>query len=275
MSAQIDRHFVEEFNQETFVAFQDKGGLIRNRCRRKTGVVGYLTKFPKVGVAPAAQGKTRGGKVPRMEIGRDRVDCQLFDRYGSDTIDSLDELKTNVAERAAVQDAIVYSLNRAEDDFGLNALASSTSPRNSLAGDDTWTSDAIPRQVLEEFGNAEMIEGGQMHALISWRSWNALLGLNSFVNSQFGGDTRLTSEGQLPKMYFGFSYVPFSRLPTHTSGSRLNIFYNSRVLGVAVGAEIKPQVDYLPDEDAYQLMAKTSQGAVLIETAGVTLRRHS
>lgn len=275
MSSQIDRHFIEEFQQELFVAFQDKGGLIRTRCRRKTGVVGYKTHFRKIGVAPSAQGKTRGGKVPRLEIGRDSVECILYDRYGSDTVDQLDELKTNINERAAVQDVIVMSLNRSEDDFGVNALASSTSPRNNLAGDDSWTSDAVPRQVLEEFGNAEMIESGMMHAVISWRSWNALLGLNSFVNSQFGGDTRLTSEGQLPKMYFGFAYVPYSRNPVHAaSGSKLNMWFNARCLGVAVGKEITPQTDYIADEDAHQVMAKTSQGACLIDTGGVTLRRH-
>jgi hypothetical protein len=274
VSQQIDKHFIEVFQQELFVAFQNKGGIIRPRSRRKTGVVGTGVYFPKIGTAPAALPKTRHGKVPLLEIARDRVKCELQDFYGADLIDDMDELKTNVNERTATQDALVFSLNRTEDDLGLAALNTGDNSANSLGADDTWTSDAVPRAVLEAFGEQEMIEGGNMHALISWKAWNALLAINSFVNADFGGDTALTSEGQKPKNYFGFAYAPYSRLPL-TSGARTNLFFNSRVLGVAVGKEITPVTERLAQYDADQVMAKMSMGAVLIESKGVIRRRYA
>ncbi len=274
MSQQIDKHFIEQFESELFIAFQNRGGVIRPRARRKVNVTGTSCYFPKLGAAPEALPKTRHGKVPLLEIARDRVKCELNDYYGADMVDDLDELKTNVAEKAAVQDALVHSLNRSEDKLGFNALNLGTSPANSIAADDTWTSDAVPRAILEHFGDAEMVEPGNMHALITWKAWNALLALNTFINSDFGGDTQLTAEGQRPKMYFGFAYVPVSTLPL-TAGAKTNLFFNSRCLGVAVGKEITPTTERLPQYDADQIMVKMSQGAVLIEPTAVVRRRYA
>lgn len=100
MSQTSDAIFIQQFEAELFEAFQNQGGAMRSRLRRKTGVVGTRTHFPKIGLAPAAQPKTRNGKVPLLDIVRDRVQCDLTDYYGADMIDSLDELKTNVDEKS-------------------------------------------------------------------------------------------------------------------------------------------------------------------------------
>lgn len=272
---QIDVHFVDQFNQELFVAFQNKGGMARPRSFVKSGVIGSTTKFPKMGIAGPAQQKTRNGRVPLLDVARTRVTCTLVDRYGADMIDKLDELKTNVSEKTTVQDAIVMSLNRSQDDDVYAQLVQGTNAGDSVGAGDTWTSDAIPRLVLQQFGNAEMMENGNNFASISWSAWNALLSLNSFINSQYGGDTSLTSEGQSPKMYFGFAYSPYSRQPLHTSGDYLNLWWNKRCIGTAVGQDIQAETDWLPEYHAFQVKGTMSQGAVLIETTGVIKRRHT
>ena len=275
MANNIDLHFVQQFEAELFTAFQNTGGFMRTRSRRKTGVVGSRAHFPKIGLAPAAAPKTRKGRVPLMDILRDRVFCDLEDRYGADMIDDLDQLKTNVDEKSAVQSAIINSLARAEDDFALNALATSNNAANNLATNDSWVSDAVPRSVLQVFGQNEAIEGGSMNAAVSWRSWNDLLSLNTFINSEFGGDTQLTSEGQRPKMFFGFAYVPFSRLPLHSTGAPLNMWWHKNCVGVAVGKEVSAETDYLKEYDSHYIMGKLSLGSVLIEATGVILRRYT
>jgi hypothetical protein len=276
MSGSITGHFTEEFNAELYTALQNKGGMMRGRVRRKTGVTGITTKFPKIGTAGPALPKMRNGKVPMLDIARTRVDCTLYDRYGADMIDDLDELKTNVAERAAVASAIAMSLARSEDDFALNALALSGNAANSLAANDAFASDVVPRGILEVFGTNEAMEGGQMNALVTWRAWTDLLTLNSFINSDYGGDTLMTVEGQRPKNYFGFAYAPFSRLPIHVaSGARLNIWWNSNCIGVAVGKEITPETAWLSDYDAWFIKGKMRMGSVIIDETGVVLRRYA
>jgi hypothetical protein len=268
-------HQIEEFNQELYAAAQHKGEMMRPRVRRKTGVVGYRTHFPRIGVAPAAMPKTPNGKVPRLNIARTREFCDLLDFYGSDVIDDLAELITNVQQRTATQDAITWSLARREDDIAKDELATGANANDLTASNETYSSDAVPRNILEFFGNAELMDGQGMHAVVTWRAWNALLALNSFINSDFGGDPMLTSEGQRPKQYFGFSYVPWSRLPQHSGGDRYNLWFNQRVICVAVGAEITTRTDYLPDEDAHQIMGKMRMGGCLVDDLGVIKRRYA
>jgi hypothetical protein len=94
MALDIDKHFTTQFEAELFEAFQNKGGVMRPRLRRKTVTKSSEVKFPKIGLAPEAMPKSRNGKVPPMEIRRDRVTCGLADYYGADMIDNLDELKS-------------------------------------------------------------------------------------------------------------------------------------------------------------------------------------
>lgn len=272
--SEINKHFTQEFNQELFVAFQNKGGVMRGRLRRKTGVVGERTHFPKIGLAPVAQPKTRHGLVPVMDIARDRVSCDLTDMFASTLLEDMDQLKTNVEEKGAVQSALAMSLARSEDDIALGALAASTNPANSLGADDTFSSDTVPRTMMEVFGNNEAIDGGNMHALVSWRAWNDLLALNSFVNSDYGGDSGLTTEGMRPKTYFGFHYMAYSRL-TRNSGKPVNIWFNPNCAGTAVGKEITPETVWRPEIDSWQIKGKMSQGGVMIESTGVVQRRYA
>lgn len=276
MASNIDAHFIEQYESELFVAFQNKGGVMRSRVRRKTGVVGLSTYFPKIGTAPAAQPKTRRGKVPLLDILRDRVKCDLSDRYGADMIDDLDTLKTNVEEKTATQDAIVMSLARSEDDFALAAAITTTNAANNTASDDSFSSDAIPRLMLETFGNNEAMDGGMMFSLVTWKAWTDLLAVDTFADSEYGGpETGLISEGQKPKMYFGFWYAPYSRCPLDAaSGKKLNLWWHKLCLGVAVGKEITSTTDFLKEYDSHYIMGKMSQGAVLIDATGVVKRRY-
>jgi len=269
-------HEITQYGEEIYVAFQNKGGVMKPRTRRKTGVIGNTYRFPKISLAGSAMQKTRNGKVPLMDILRDKVEVTLADWYGADMIDSLDELKTNVDQRGVTVDAIAMSLARKEDDLCTAAMAANTnSGRDNTATTDNFTTDAVPRQIMEGFGNAEAFNGGKMHALVNWGCWNDLLGLNSFINSDYGGDTALTSEGQRPKLYFGFDYSPFSRLPAYDADENYNLFWHHDTVGVAVGQEIVSSVDRLPEYDAWFMMGKLSQGATVIDSNGVVKRRYA
>lgn len=277
MSGSITTHFTEEFNQELFVAFQNKGGYMRGKTRRKTGVIGYRTHFPKIASAPAAQQKTRRGKVPVMDISRSRVYCDLADYYGADYVDDLDQLKTNVQEKQAIQNAIVMSLARTEDQLIAAQLIAGSNTNDVTGSDDSWSSDATPRSVMEAFGRAEAMQDGQMYAAVTWRAWNDSLAFLSFIHSDYGGDPAQTAQGGTrPKIWFGFEYKPWSALPTHTASAKpYNIWWNMMCIGEAVGKEITPSTTWQDDYDAYFVKGKMSLGAKLVDDTGVIKRRYT
>jgi hypothetical protein len=266
--------FVEEFNQELFVAFQNKGGVYRGKMRRKTGVIGLKTHFPKFGLGGAAQGKTRHGDVPTMNILRDRVSCTLEDRYGADYIDKLDELKTNTDEKSAVQSAITMSLARAEDDFAIAALMASANAGNNLTANDTFTSDAQYRQMQQVFGDAETMEEGACHSIISWKAYSDLCAVQSFIYSLYGGNPQATNSHQVTKRYFGFNVEPYSRIGK-SGGKSVSAWFHANCLGLAVGQEISVSTDWVPQKQAWLITGSMSLGSVLIEDLGVVLRQYS
>ena len=265
--------WTEEFNAELFVAFQNKGGMYRDKVRVKTGVVGYRTHFPKIGTAATAQGKTRHGLVPTMDILRDRVPVTLDDKYGADYIDSLDELKTNVAEKAAVQQAISLSLARTADDYAKTAIMASTNSSNNLTANETFSSDATFRLMQELFGAAETMEEGACYAVISWGAYSDLCALNSFIHAEYGGNTGATSSHKVAKRYFGFDVHPYSRMPQTTSKAA-NHWFNKNCIGLAIGAEITPSTDWVAERDAWLIKGKMSMGSALIDSAGVIIRQY-
>lgn len=266
--------WIEEFNAELHTKFQNKGGFFRPRVRVKTGVKGFKTHFPKFGQAGVALPKTRKGKVPMLDILRDRVACVLEDRYGADMVDDLDELKTNVAEKGAVQNEIVNSLARAQDDFALDAIMTSANTANALTSNDTYTTDSVFRTMVEVFGGNEAWEPGNMHAAVSWKGWNELLALNTFINADVGGDTAMTTEGVKAKVFYGWQVVPYSRLRL-TTAKKATPFWNSRVVGLAIGQEITTETSWHADYDATLIKGKMSLGSVLIDETGVVIRQHN
>lgn len=275
MSGSITTHFTEEFNQELFVAFQNKGGFLRSKVRRKTGVVGYRTHFPKITSAPAAQQKTRRGKVPVMDISRSRVYCDLIDYYGADYVDDMDTLKTNVQEKQAIQNAIVMSLARTEDSLIAAQLILGSNTNDVTGSDDSWASDTTPRSVMEQFGGAEAMNDGQMYAAITWRAWNDSLAFLSFIHADYGGDMSLTQGRTRSKIWFGFSYEPWSQLPHHSGGKPYNVWWNQMCIAEAVGKEITPTTTWQDDYDAWFVKGKMSMGAKLIDDVGVIKRRYT
>lgn len=275
-AGQIDVTFIKLYESELYEAFQNMGNAMRARLRVKT-INGISTRFPKIGTAPKAQPKTRKGKVPLLEILNDTVEVSVVDYYGADMIDTMDELKTNVDEKGATQRQIVQSLGRTWDVEALKALRSGSNANDNTGSDDSFSSDAVPRLMLEKFGAAEAMGDGENHAIITWKAWADLLQLNTFINADYGGDTKLTSEGQRPKMYFGFHYAPLSTLLNSellTSAKPTNIWFHKNVAAVAENKSITASVEYLPEYDANFIMGKMSLGAVLLDDTGAVKRRY-
>lgn len=275
MSAEVPNHFIKQYESELYHLVQNGGGFLRPRVRVKSGIVGSTADFPRIGIGATASAKDRHGLVPTMDFDRDVVTVTLYDRYGATWRDKLDDLKTNVDERAAVMKNITASLGRAEDDFILTALMSTSNSANSTSANDTFSTTAVYRGMLETFGKNEIFEAGQMHNVISWTAWAELLDLDEFVNADWDGNTELVKEGwQRPKMFYGFSVAPYSRL-TLTSSKRTNLWFHKMCVALALAKDISTETAWNTERQAWWMGANMSMGAVLIDGTGVVKRQHN
>ncbi len=107
MSTDIAQSFVKHFQADVHLNYQQMGSKLRNTVRSKNNIVGSSTTFQKVGKGTAST-KARHGKVPVMNVDHEPVECQLFDYYAGDWVDSLDEIKSNINERAVIAKAGAY-----------------------------------------------------------------------------------------------------------------------------------------------------------------------
>ena len=268
MSNQVEMSFIKHFESEVHQAYQRQGSKLRTTVRSKGGIRGATTVFQKVGKGTAAT-KARHGKVPVMSIDHEPVECQLADFYAGDWVDQLDEVKTNVQERQVVATAGAYALGRKTDELIIEALDGNTG----YAGADT---DGLTKaKVLEAFemlGEADVPDDGECYAAVGWKQWSDLLQIEEFANADYIGPEELPWKGTQAKRWLGTLWLPHSGLSAN-GGIRLCHWYHKTAIGHASGHEVKTDITWHGDRAAHFVNNMMSQGACLIDAAGIVTMR--
>jgi hypothetical protein len=273
-STDVDAVFVKQFEAEIHEAYQRQGSKLRPTVRSKTGVTGSSTHFPKVGKGTAAA-KTRHGSVPLMNLEHGQVECVLQDYYAGDWVDRLDELKTNVDERQVVANAGAYALGRKTDELIIAALDTATQEAVGTASGTTDSDGLTLAKVLlafEMLGAADVPDDGQRFAVVGWKQWSALLSIEEFASAEYVGDDALPWKGTQAKRWLGGLWMPHSGL-TKSGNLRFCYFYHRTAIGHAAAADIATDITWHGDRAAHFVSNMMSQGAVLIDGAGVVRMR--
>ncbi|MCA8907281.1 MAG: hypothetical protein KDA64_05250 [Rhodospirillaceae bacterium] len=265
MSTSIDKAFVKQFEREVHEAYQRMGSKLRNTVRSKGEVRGSSTTFQKIGKGTAAV-KSRHGQVPVMNLDHTPVECELSDYYAGDWVDRLDELKISFDERQVVANAGAYALGRKTDELIIAALDDAA-----VAEAEDGTTKLTETKVmaaLEVLGANEVPDDGQRYAIVGWRQWADLLGLEEFSSADYVGPDELPWRGTQAKRWLGTLWMPHSGLPL-ASDVRTGFWYHKTAVGHASGADVETDVTWHGDRAAHFVNSMMSQGACLIDPTGV------
>jgi hypothetical protein len=266
MALDINDAFVKQFESEVHMAYQRMGSKLRNTTRFKGNVKGTSTTFQKVGTGVAGT-KSRHGNVPVMSIDHTNVECTLGDYYAADYIDKLDELKINHDERMVVTQSAAAAVGRKSDELIIAAL-DGTSNTITESGTDGLTQAKI-ETVFATFGDNDVPEDGERYFIVSPTAWTDLLGISAFADADFVGTDDLPYKGgMVARRWLGFMWMTFSGLDK-ASNIRKNFAYHRSAVGLASGAEVSTELNYIPEKAAHLATSMMSQGAVLIDTRGV------
>lgn len=268
MSTSIANSFTRHFEGEVHAHYQQMGSKLRNTVRTKNNVVGATTVFQKVGKGTAST-KARHGKVPVMNVDHDTVECQLYDYYAGDWVDSLDEIKTNVPERAVVARAGAYALGRKTDELIIAQLDTST---NYAGADTDGLTKAKVLTAFEMMGAADVPDDGDRFAIVGWKQWSELLGIEEFANADYVGQDDLPWKGTQAKHWLGTLWMPHSGL-TKASNVRHCYWYHKTAVGHAIGKDVKTDTTWHGDRAAYFINNMMSMGCALIDPTGVVSLR--
>jgi len=269
MSTDIEKSFVKQYEREVHEAYQRLGSKLRATVRSKNNVKGASTVFQKVGKGVAST-KSRHGNVPVMNLDHGTVECTLADYYAGDWVDKLDELKTNIDERSVIANAGAYALGRKTDELIIARLDAGTH----YAGADTdgLTKDKV-LAAFEMLGAADVPDDGQRYAVVGWKQWSQLLGIDEFANSDYVGDGELPWRGTQAKRWLGTLWMPHSGLTLGAGNVRLCHWYHKTAVGHASGADVSSDITWHGDRAAHFVNNMMSQGAALIDASGVVTLR--
>lgn len=264
MSTSIDQAFAKQFEREVHEAYQRMGSKLRSTVRVKNGVRGVSTTFQRVGKGAAAT-KSRHGMVPVMNVEHTVVDVPLSDFYAGEWIDKLDELKVNIDERQVVTNAGAYALGRKTDELIVAALDGAS--QVALDGT-TVLSKAKVLRAFEILGANDVPDDGQRYAVIGWKQWSDLLGLPEFASTDYVGKDDLPWQGSQAKRWLGTVWIPHSGLPL-AGAVRTCFWFHKSAIGHAVGQDVVSDITWHGDRAAHFVSNSMSQGAALIDAAGV------
>lgn len=268
MSTSLDTAFIKQFEREVHEAYQRQGSKLRNTVRSINNVKGASTTFQKVGKGTAST-KSTHGMVPVMNLDHTNVECTLQDFYAGDWVDHLDELKTNIPERQVIAAAGANALGRKTDELIINALA--TASTHVVVEANTGLTKQKVLDAFEIFGANDVPDDGQRYAVIGWKQWTNLLALPEFSNADYVGQASLPyATSTQAKQWLGTIWIPHSGLPV-ASDIRKCFFFHKTAIGHASGSDVQSDISWHGDRAAHFVNNMMSQGASLIDAAGVVV----
>jgi len=266
MSIGISTAFIKQFESDVHMAYQRMGSKLKDTIRQKPSVNGNQAVFQKVGKGSAVQ-KSRHGQVPIMNIDHTNVTVTLQDFFSADYVDRLDELKTNIDERMVVAQSSAGALGRKTDELITTALDGTSN----LSGnsDSEGLTLAKINGVFGSMGEGDIPDDGDRYFVVSPDGWIDLLAINAFADADFIGPDELPYKGgMVAKRWLGFMWMTHSGLPV-TGGRRQCFAYHRSGIGVAMGADVTTEINYIPERVSNLITAYMSLGVVLIDDNAV------
>lgn len=269
MSISIDQAFIKQFEREVHMAYQRQGSKLRTTVRTINNVNGAEAVFQKVGTGTAST-KSTHGMVPVMNLDHSTINVALNDYYAGDWIDRLDELKINIDERQVIAAAGAGALGRKTDEMIINALVAADEHEIPDGNIGLTLDKAL--EAFEIFGENDVPDDGQRFAVVGWKQWSELLQLDEFSNADYIGAEALPfSSMTQAKMWLGTIWMPHSGLPVDANSIRSCFFYHKTAIGHASGSDVQTDITWHGDRAAHFVNNMMSQGAGLIDEAGVVV----
>ena len=271
MSVNASTNFITSFDALVKKQYQE-GMKLRGTVRVKTGVVGSTHRFPKINKGVATPRIPQSDVTP-MNIGHGYADATLTDWNAAEYSDIYDLAALSFDERQELVQTATMAIGRRMDQMILDAMAASayaTQVDVNVGGSNTGLNlakIARAKRLLDDNGvpqmdryiacSARAIEQGLQEAQIGSADYNLL---------------RPLMTGEITQ-YAGFKFIMIEArdeggvvLSTNT---RNNFAFHKDAVGLAVGIDMRTEVNYVPEKTSTLINSVFKGGAVTIDTNGV------
>lgn len=264
MSSTITAAFIAEWSDDVHHIYQQKGSKLRDAVRVVTGVNASTYDFHKL-ASVAANTKSRGAEITALDPTHTTVQATLTDHYAGDYIDKLDQLKTNPDMRREYATAFANALGRKTDDLLITAInAGNGSTAATTAGGLTY---AKILEVLEGLNDAD-VDPEDRFLVVGSKQLAEALNISQLSSADYMS-VRNVVNGSVDSA-LGFKWVMSNRLPLSGSPFVRSCFgFSKMAVGLAIGQDVKTEINYIPTRVAHLVNSFMSMGAVVIDGTGV------
>lgn len=271
MSAQASTNFITSFDamvKHAYAGSQRLGGTVRT----KTGVKGSTHKFPKMGKGLATPRIPQTDVVP-MNTSHSVATATLSDWSAPEYSDVYDLEKLAFNERQELATVVAGAMGRRSDQLVIDAMdtsANSTQVGVNLGGTNTGinlTKILRAKRLLDDAG----APAENRHLAISAYGLEQALAVTQIGSADYN-ILRPLVDGTL-KSWGGFQ---FHMIESRTEGgipistnTRNGFAWHQDAVGLAVGIDMRTEVNYIPEKTSWLINGLYSAGAVTIDTDGV------
>lgn len=255
------------FDAEVKHAFQSAGTL-RDTVTIRNGVVGDIYKFRKMGKGTANQ-KATSADVVAMNVAHSLITCTLQNWNAPEYSDIFDMAEVNFDERQELATTIAGALGRRLDQLILDALDAAT-PAASIAHGTAGLTLAKIITASKEL-NDKGVPGGDRHFVTSAAGMEDLLNDSTITSADFSNVRALVS-GDIDS-FMGFKWHV---IETRSEGGldivssvREGFAYHKSAMGLAVGIDIKTEVNYVPQKTSWLCNGVMKAGSVARDGDGI------
>lgn len=264
----------QEFDSEVKHAYQAEGDNLRNTVTLRTGVVGDIYKFRKMGKGLANQKSTSADVTP-MDITHDLINCTLSNWNAPEYTDIFDAQEVNFDEQKELAMTIAMALKRREDQLIINALDAATSLAGTVTEDIGGTNSGLNADKIRRamrYLDEQGVPAADRHWLFKGEDKETLLAETEVTSSDYNSVKALVN-GEI-NTWCGFAYhLIESRdeggLPAGSSSEHMNFAYHKAAVGLAVGLDMRTEVNYIAQKTSWLCNGILKAGAVVRDTKGV------
>jgi len=273
MSRNLTTNEVASFDARVKAAYE-KGGMLRSTVEIADNVVGSTHRFQTIGRGMATKRIDQTDVIP-MNIVHGNATATLEDWNAAEYTGIFNSQKVNYKEQDKLAGIIAKAIGRREDQLILDALdaaATTLTVASSVGGASSGLNTAKFRRaarLLNDQGVPK--ERGERTFLTSAEGLEQLLG-DSDANTADKNMIKALYDGEITH-WMGFDILTMESraeggLPKATN-DRTSFAYHKAAIGLAVGINMRTEVNYIPQKTSWLANGIFSAGSVAIDPLGI------
>ena len=253
MSRQLSTVAQTEFDAQVKQSYQAVGKL-RPTVIVRSKVVGSTYKFRKMGRGMATRRVSPQTDVTPMNVSHTDATVTLYDYVAPEYTDIFNAAEVNFDEQKELSYVIASAMGRREDQLIIDALDAANQTNQTVAASIGGTNTGInvpklrkSKRLLDACG----CPSGDRHFLVSAIGLNdQLLGTMEVTSADYN-TVRALVQGEVDT-FVGFKFHMIEDRDEGglalSSNSRTNFAYHRDAIGLAVGIDMRSEVNYIPEK---------------------------